>query len=71
MEIKAYSKKELAVAYGQNMSMSGALNRLREWICGNPELMEALKRTGYDPQKKTHLFTRYQVALIFEYLGEP
>lgn len=34
-----------------------------------PPLTEALRQTGY--YTKQRLFTSRQVALIFEYLGEP
>ena len=39
------------------------------WIRLNRPLTEALRQTGY--YTKQRLFTSRQVALIFEYLGEP
>lgn len=69
MKIQAYSKKELALAYAPNLSMSGALNRLAEWIRHNPALVRALEETGYTVRQR--VFTCKQVELIFEYLGEP
>lgn len=69
MKIQPYSKKELALAYGPDMSMSGALNRLSAWIKGNPQLMEALASSGY--RNGQRMLTSYQVRLIFDYLGEP
>lgn len=69
MQIKSYTKKELALAYAPCLSMSGALNRLASWINGNRELMTALLRSGY--QTRQRVFTSYQVRLIFDYLGEP
>lgn len=69
MQIKSYTKKELALAYAPCLSMSGALNRLASWINGNSELSSALLRSGY--QTRQRVFTSYQVRLIFEYLGEP
>ena len=62
MKIRPYSKSELAQAYA-------ALNRLAAWIRLNRPLTEALRQTGY--YTKQRLFTSRQVALIFEYLGEP
>lgn len=69
MQIKSYTKKELALAYAPCLSMSGALNRLASWINGNKELLAALSNCGYQPHQR--MFTPYQVRLIFEYLGEP
>ena len=43
--------------------------RLAAWIRLNRPLTEALRQTGY--YTKQRLFTSRQVALIFEYLGEP
>ena len=59
MKIRPYSKSELAQAYAPEITSQAALNRLAE----------ALRQTGY--YTKQRLFTSRQVALIFEYLGEP
>jgi len=40
-----------------------------DWICHNPELVEALNHSGY--RKTQKLFTSYQVRTIVCYLGEP
>lgn len=69
MKVQPYSKKELALAYAPNISMSGALNRLAAWIKHNPQLVSALQQTGYTSNQR--VFTSKQVELIFEYLGEP
>ena len=69
MEIKSYTKKELALAYSPNLTMVSALNRLAIWITGNEDLLSALQRSGYS--KNQRIFTSYQVRLIFEFLGEP
>ena len=71
MEIRPYSKSELAQAYAPELGVgnNSALNRLSVWINRNPELLQALERSGYT--KNQRLFTSYQVRLIFEYLGEP
>lgn len=66
MKIRPYSKSELAQAY---VTSQAALNRLAAWIRLNRPLTEALRQTGY--YTKQRLFTSRQVALIFEYLGEP
>ena len=69
MKIRPYSKSELAQAYAPEITSQAALNRLAAWIRLNRPLTEALRQTGY--YTKQRLFTSRQVALIFEYLGEP
>ena len=69
MELKSYSKGELAQAYAPEITPHAAVNRLMAWIKLNEPLYEALKRHGY--VDNCRLFTVRQVALIFEYLGEP
>ena len=67
--VQPMSKSELAMAYAPCLTQQGAVNRLMDWIRHNPELVEALNRTGYRKQQK--LFTSLQVRVIFSYLGEP
>ena len=67
--IRPYYKSELAEAYAPCLSLGAALNRLAHWIDTNTELTEALAQTGY--RRTQRVFTSRQVALIFEYLGEP
>ena len=69
MKIQPYSKSELAQAYAPNITPQAALNRLATWIQINLPLLEALRQTGY--YNKQRVFTSRQVALIFEFLGEP
>ena len=69
MEIRTYSKKELAIAYAPNISMVAALNRLALWLKTNRQLWEQLTQTGYRTTQR--YFTPGQVKLIFEYIGEP
>jgi hypothetical protein len=68
-ESRSDYKSELAQGYAPNISSGAALNRLATWIKTNPKLTEALKETNYRVNQQ--LFTSRQVALIFEYLGEP
>lgn len=63
------SKSELAMHYAPNLTPQAAVNRLMDWIRHNPELTDALDRTGY--RKKQKLFTSLQVRTIVSYLGEP
>lgn len=67
--IRPYYKSELAEAYAPFLTTNSALNRLALWIDLNPSLSEALAQTGY--RRTQRIFTSRQVALIFEYLGEP
>ena len=69
MQIKAYSKKELAVAYSPEVSVGTALNRLAGWIALNPYLSDELSALGY--QKSQRIFTVKMVERIFHHLGEP
>ena len=67
--IRPYYKSELAQAYAPDVCQKTALNRLATWIRTNKKLTEALRETDY--RASQHMFTSRQVALIFEYLGEP
>lgn len=67
--IRPYYKSELAQAYAPDISPASALNRLASWIKRNKQLTEALRQTNYYARQR--VFTSKQVALIFEYLGEP
>jgi len=67
--IRPYSKSELAQAYAPDICPRAALNRLLLWIKTNRRLTEALAQTDYRPAQR--IFTSRQVALIFEFLGEP
>ena len=67
--IRPYYKNELAQAYAPHICQGAALNRLATWIKTNKQLSEALRQTEY--RSTQHMFTSRQVALIFEYLGEP
>ena len=69
MRIRPYYKSELAQVYAPDISLGAALNRLALWIKTNTQLSEALKQTDYRVTQR--MFTSRQVALIFEYLGEP
>ena len=67
--IRPYYKSELAQAYAPDISLGSALNRLALWIRTNRQLTEALRKTDYRVTQR--MYTSRQVALIFEYLGEP
>ena len=67
--VRPMSKSELAMAYAPNLTTQAAVNRLMDCIRHNPELTEALIRTGY--RKTQKLFTSLQIRTIVSYLGEP
>ena len=67
--VRPYYKSELAQAYAPDISQGAAQNRLALWIKTNTQLSEALRQTDYRVTQR--MFTSRQVALIFEYLGEP
>ena len=69
VRVCAMGKQELARLYGRGLKDGSALNRLAEWINGCPGLMARLEQTGY--RKRQKVLTSRQVALIFEYLGDP
>ncbi len=64
-----YTKSELATMYFPIGSTSNALRRLNRYINHAHGLLPALLATGYRVNDRH--FTRRQVQLIFEYLGEP
>ncbi|MBR5541761.1 MAG: DUF4248 domain-containing protein [Bacteroides sp.] len=67
--IRPYYKLELAQAYAPDITPGAALNRLANWIKTNRQLTEELRKTDYRTNQR--MYTSKQVALIFEYLGEP
>ena len=64
-----YPTSELATMYFPIGSTSNALRRLNRYINHAHGLLPALLATGYRVNDRH--FTRRQVQLIFEYLGEP
>ena len=67
--LRAYGKAELAQLYSPGASRASALRLLNKYLHATDGLLDALQRTGYT--RGSRHFTRYQVRLIFEYLGEP
>lgn len=51
------------------MPLVPAMRKMRYWIQRNPELYEAMYRSG--EARGDHRYTRRQVRLIVETLGEP
>ena len=68
-QIRAYTKKELALMYFPDSSPRTAVSHLMNWIRRCTQLWELLQTTGYETTCKT--FTPRQVRAIVEQLGEP
>ena len=69
MDMKTTMDTELAQAYAPDIAPTSALNRLARWIKLNKALSEALQNAGY--YSRQHVFTSWQVELIFAHLGRP
>ena len=46
MQIRSYSKSELAQAYAPHLTVHGAVNRLMNWIKYNAPLYQALQQSA-------------------------
>ena len=69
-EIQRYGKSELAMIYYPKSSCPKvAQNHLRVDIHRNKELLDRLRRI--QPEKNLNEYSKAEVALIVEYLGEP
>lgn len=63
------TKQELALQYFPQSAPDTAVRHLMRWIARCPPLTEALAQTGY--RNRSRFFTRRQVLLIHDFLGEP
>ncbi|MBQ8362032.1 MAG: DUF4248 domain-containing protein [Bacteroidaceae bacterium] len=66
---RTYGKSELAGLYAPTVGERAACKKLQTWILRNPELRDALHRSGLTLRSKE--YTPYQVRLIVDALGEP
>ena len=71
MLIKSYPKSFLAKCFSPELSEDSASRRLRRWIDGDRTLKEELQKIGYFDHQRSQYFTKKEVALLFEYIGEP
>ena len=71
MIIKTYQKSHLAHLFSPNLSQESANRRLRRWIIGDQKLCEELRKVGFFDHQRDHFFTKKEVELLFEYIGEP
>ncbi len=68
-EIKAYSKRELALLYFPGIEPESATRQLQLWIDRCSELRKGLEELYYI--RRQRILTPKQVSLIVEYFGEP
>ena len=68
-KIRAYGIGELAGCYSPNITVGAARRKLMYWISLQPELVAALRASGFNG--RTRSFLPVQVRLIVEALGEP
>ena len=69
MDLRSYTKQELALLYFPDSSPVVASAHLMRWICRNPDLLKKLHESGYDKNSKE--FTPMQISYIIYFLGEP
>ncbi len=69
MDIRCYTKQELALLYFPDATPDVACAHLRRWIHRNPPLVKKLQKCGYS--KWTKEFSPMQVSYIIYFLGEP
>ena len=63
------TKREIATLYFPNISQKSASEKLTSWINRCRPLHSRLKKSGYS--SGCHYFSDRQVAMIYDYLGEP
>lgn len=71
MLIKTYPKSTIYKLYSPTLTQDAARRRLNRWINGDRDLQAALSAVGYFEHRRDHYFTKREVALLFEYIGEP
>lgn len=66
-----FTKFQIALQYFPESidAPNNAVQRLRKAILRNKELLAALRKVGYNAKSK--VFTSRELALIYEYLGDP
>jgi len=69
MDLRSYTKQELALLYFPDSSPVVASAHLMRWIKRNPDLLRKLYESGYSDRHKE--FTPMQVSYLYYFLGEP
>ena len=68
MDLRSYTKQELALLYFPDSDPDVARAHLMRWIVRCTQLYEQLKKSGYNKSCKE--FNPLQVSYIFFHLGE-
>ena len=68
-EVRSYTKSELALLYSPGAKYESAIRMLNRYLHRCYGLLDELYRLGYRASNRR--FTRQQVAVVFDYLGEP
>ena len=68
-EVRSYTKSELAQLYSPGAKYESAIRMLNRYLHRCRGLLDELMALGYRPDDRR--FTRPQVQVIFDYLGEP
>ncbi len=63
------TKREIAQIYFPEITADSAVRKLTSWINRCRPLCSRLKKSGYS--SGCHYFSDRQVAMIYDYLGEP
>ena len=69
MDLRSYTKQELALLYFPDCDPDVARAHLMRWIVRCTQLYEQLLKSGYTKNSKE--FNPLQVSYIFFHLGEP
>lgn len=69
MDLRSYTKQELALLYFPDSDPDVARAHLMRWIVRCTQLYEQLQKSGYNKSCKE--FNPLQVSYIFFNLGEP
>ena len=69
MDLRSYTKQELALLYFSDATPAVASAHLMRWIQRIPDLLQKLAATSYGKNCKE--FTPMQVSYILYFLGEP
>ena len=67
--VRSYTKGELAMLYSPRAKSESAIRMLNRYLHRCYGLLDELYRLGYRASNRR--FTRQQVAVVFNYLGEP
>ena len=68
-EVRSYTKSELALLYSPGVKYESAIRMFNRYLHRCRGLLDELMSLGYRPDDRR--FTRPQVQVIFDYLGEP